>query len=63
MFESYTSLDSLKLFLEKDEKYISPTSSPYYLIAFYMLTNQTEKGKQTLGIMPQRALLSINHLQ
>lgn len=48
MFENYTSLDNLKLLLEKDEKYIGPTLSPYYLIAFYMLTNQAEKGNQTI---------------
>lgn len=45
MFDTYTSLDALKQLIEKDEKYISPTLSPYYLIAFYMVTNQKEKGR------------------
>lgn len=48
IFENYTSLEKLKYFLEKDEKYISSTLSPYYLIAFYMTTNQIEKGKQII---------------
>lgn len=48
IFESYTSLETLKQFIEKDEKYISPTLSAYYIIAFYMLTNQKEKGQQTI---------------
>lgn len=57
MFESYTSLDKLKLFLEKDKKYISLTLSPYYLIAFYMLTNQIEKGQQTIKEHYKEALI------
>lgn len=48
IFESYTSLETLKQFIEKDERYISPTLSPYYLIAFYMLTDQKEKGRRTI---------------
>jgi Domain of unknown function (DUF4304) len=48
MFDNYTSLDTLKLLLENDEKNISPTLSPYYLIAFYMLTNQKEKGRTSI---------------
>jgi hypothetical protein len=55
LLEKYTSLESLKLFLEKDEKYISPTLSPYYLIAFYMVTNQMEKGKLTIKEHYQKA--------
>jgi hypothetical protein len=57
IFENYTSLDTLKLFLEKDEKYISPTLSPYYLIAFYMLTDQVEKGRQTIKEQYRNALV------
>ena len=48
MFENYTSLETLKQLIDKDEKYISPTLSPYYLIAFYMLTEQNEKGRKTI---------------
>jgi hypothetical protein len=48
MFENYTSLNTLKQLLDKEEKYISPTLSPYYLIAFYMLTDQKEKGRKTI---------------
>jgi hypothetical protein len=48
MFENYTSLETLKQLIDKDEKYISPTLSPYYLIAFYMLTDQKEKGRKTI---------------
>jgi hypothetical protein len=48
MFERYISLERLKTLIEKDEKYISPTLSPYYLIAFYMLTNQIEKGRRII---------------
>ncbi|MEO6732894.1 MAG: DUF4304 domain-containing protein [Ferruginibacter sp.] len=57
MFENYTSLDKLKMLLEKDEQYISPTLSPYYLIAFYMLTNQIEKGRQTIKEQYKKALI------
>ena len=57
MFENYTSLDKLKMLLEKDEKYISPTLSPYYLIAFYMLTSQVEKGRQTIREQYNNALI------
>ncbi|MDP1745004.1 MAG: DUF4304 domain-containing protein [Bacteroidota bacterium] len=56
IFENYSSLDKLKMFLEKDEKYISQTLSPYYLIAFYMLTNQVEKGRQTIKEHYKKAL-------
>lgn len=56
IFENYTSLNELKKFIDKDEKYISPTLSPYYLIAFYMLTNQVEKGRQTIKEHYKKAL-------
>lgn len=56
IFEKYNSLDSLKLFLAKDEKDVSPTLSPYYLIAFYMLTDQVEKGIQTIREQYKNAL-------
>lgn len=56
IFEDYTSLETLKLFLNKEEKYISPTLSPYYLIAFYMLTNQIDKGRQTIKEHYKKAL-------
>lgn len=56
IFENYTSLDKLKQFIDKDEKYISPTLSPYYLIAFYMLTDQKEKGRKTILEHYQNAL-------
>ncbi|MFD1187025.1 DUF4304 domain-containing protein, partial [Pontibacter rugosus] len=45
MFENYTSLENLKLLINKDEEYFTSTLSPYYLIAFYMLTNQVDKGR------------------
>ncbi|MEG0760384.1 DUF4304 domain-containing protein [Chryseobacterium sp.] len=48
IFDNYNSLETLKILIEKDEKYISPTLSPYYLIAFYMLTNEKEKGQKTI---------------
>ena len=48
MFENYTSLETLKQIIDKDEKFISPTLSPYYLIVFYMLTDQKEKGHKTI---------------
>ncbi|WP_437921921.1 DUF4304 domain-containing protein [Sphingobacterium sp. LRF_L2] len=48
MFDNYVSLDTLKQLIAKDEKYISPTVSPHYLIAFYMLTDQMEKGRKTI---------------
>lgn len=57
MFENYTSLDQLKMLLEKDEKYISPTLSPYYLIVFYMLTNQEHKGIQAIKEHYKKALI------
>jgi hypothetical protein len=57
MFENYTSLEKLKLFLDKDEKYISSTLSPYYLIAFYMLTDQLDKGRQTIKDHYKKALI------
>jgi hypothetical protein len=56
IFENYTSIETLKQFIEKDEKYISPTLSPYYLIAFYMLTDQKEKGRKTILEHYQSAL-------
>jgi hypothetical protein len=56
IFESYTTLETLKQFIEKDEKYISPTLSPSYLIAFYMLTDQKEKGRKTILEHYQNAL-------
>lgn len=56
IFENYTSLETLKQFIEKDEKYISPTLSPYYLIAFYMLTDQKAKGCETIVEHYQSAL-------
>lgn len=48
IFDKYTSLQMLKQLIDKDEKFISPTLSPYYLIAFYMITDQKEKGRKTL---------------
>ena len=48
MFDNYTSLDTLKSLIENDKNYISPTLSPYYLIAFYMLTDQREKGQKSI---------------
>jgi hypothetical protein len=57
LFENYTSLENLKQFLDKDEKYISPTLSPYYLIAFYMLTNQAEKGRKTIKEHYKKSLI------
>jgi predicted DNA-binding protein len=48
MFDNYVSLDNLKQLIDKDEKYISPTLSPYYFIGFYMLTDQKEKGRKTI---------------
>jgi hypothetical protein len=57
IFENYNSLETLKLFLDKDEKHISPTLSPYYLVAFYMLTGQVEKGRQTIKNQYRNALV------
>lgn len=57
LFVNYTSLENLKQFLDKDEKYISPTLSPYYLIAFYMLTDQPEKGRKTIEEHYKKSLI------
>lgn len=56
IFENYTSLEKLKNLIDRDEKYISATLSPYYLIAFYMLTDQKEKGQKTILKHYQNAL-------
>jgi hypothetical protein len=48
LFEKYTSLDSLKELVAKDEKRVGPVFAPYYLIVFYMTTGQTRKGIQTI---------------
>lgn len=48
MFEIYTSLETLKQLINKDVKYICNAGAPYKLIAFYMLTNQQEKGRKTI---------------
>lgn len=44
LFEKYTSLEALKSLVDKDAKNVGPVWAPYYLIAFYMTTGQTEKG-------------------
>lgn len=66
IFENYDSLEKLQLFLDKDSKYISPTFSPYYLIAFYMTTGQIEKGNNIIkehykkALNPQQSTHTIN---
>lgn len=66
LFDSYVSLQTLKEFIDKDENHISPTLSPYYLIAFYMLTDQKEKGVKTIkekykdALRPQTVTETIN---
>lgn len=59
LFEKFTSLEVLKELVDKDEKNISPVFHPYYLIAFYMTTGQSEKGIQRIKENYSKAMKAV----
>ena len=63
LFESYQSLDNLKIFSEKNTGFLL---SPYGQIVFLMMTGQSEKGRQfikeqyKIALTPQTIIDTIN---